>query len=124
MGPINYPQNQARRYQMNTTRKTLAMAVTVAGLLSAGAVLADSAPIRLTEAQMDQVVAGAQVSSSTTTEYFHGHSKNPASEDASGTSSFATTTTISCGGASTTCANPAQTTVVSDPVFVDGPGNK
>lgn len=109
---------------MNTTRKTLAMAVTVAGLLSAGAVFADSAPIRLTEAQMDQVVAGAQVSSSTTTEYFHGHSNNPASADDSGTSSFATTTTISCGGASTTCANPAQTTVVSDPVFVDGPGNK
>jgi hypothetical protein len=109
---------------MNTTRKTLAMAVTVAGLLSAGAVLADSAPIRLTEAQMDQFVAGAQVSSTPTYEYFHSNSNNPASADSNGTSTYVTTTTISCGGASTSCANPAQTTVVSDPTFVDGPGKK
>lgn len=107
---------------MNTTRKTLAVAVTVAGLLSAGAVLADSAPIRLTEAQMDQFVAGAVVSETTTYEYFHGNSTNPASGPSNGTSTYATTTTISCGGASTSCAAPAQTTVVSDPVLVDSPG--
>ena len=107
---------------MNTTRKTLAVAVTVAGLLSAGAVLADSAPIRLTEAQMDQFVAGALVSSTTTYEYFHGSSNNPAPAPSNGTSTYATTTQVFCPGASTTCDSQAQTTVVSGPVLVDGPG--
>lgn len=107
---------------MNTTRKTLAMAVTLAGLLGAGAVLADSAPIRLTETQMDQIVAGALVSSTTTYTFFHGHSNNPADGPGPGVSTYATTTNVYCPGASTTCAAPAQTTEVIGPVLVSGPG--
>jgi len=108
---------------MNATRKTLAIAVTVAGLLGTGAVLADSGPIRLTDTQMDQIVAGALVSSTTTYTYFHGNSSNPADGPGPGVSTYATTTNVYCPGASTTCAAPAQTTEVIGPVKVDGPGN-
>ncbi|EXF44543.1 hypothetical protein BAY1663_03012 [Pseudomonas sp. BAY1663] len=107
---------------MDTKRKTLATAVALAGLLGAGAALADG-PMRLTEPQMDQMVAGALVSESTTYEYFHGYSNNPASEASNGTSTYATTTQVWCPGASVTCATPAQTTMVGDPVLIDGPGN-
>lgn len=107
---------------MDIKRNTLATTVALAGLLTAGAVLADG-PVRLTEAQMDEVVAGALVSESTTYEYFHGYSNNPASGPTNGTSTYATTTEVWCPGASVTCAAPAQTTIVGTPVLIAGPGN-
>lgn len=107
---------------MDIKRNTLATAVALTGLLSAGAVLADG-PMRLTDAQMDEVVAGALVSENTTYEYFHGYSSNPASGPTNGTSTYATTTQVWCPGASVTCATPAQSTIVGTPVLIDGPGN-
>lgn len=96
--------------------------MTAAGLIGlSGSVLAGE-PTHLTEAQMDQVVAGAIVSQTTTYTYFHGNSNNPADGPGPGVSTYATTTTVSCGGNSTTCAPPAQTTTVVGPIKVSGPG--
>jgi len=132
---------------MNTTRKTLAMAVTMTGLLAAGAVFADSGPIRLTDAQMDEVVAGDQfqdqiVSVDVQTGWFHGYSSNPAAAGGPGTSEQQVTTTttttriLNCpGGSINSCyvgneqdLNP-NTTVVSSSSsstvqreYLSGPG--
>lgn len=102
--------------------KQLVFVMTAAGILGiSGSVLA-AEPTRLTDAQMDDVVAGAIVSQTTTYTYFHGNSNNPADGPGPGVSTYATTTTVSCGGASTTCAPPAQTTTVEGPTKVSGPG--
>lgn len=102
--------------------KQLVFVMTAAGILgTSGSVLAGE-PTRLTNTQMDSVVAGAIVSETTTYTYFHGNSNNPADGPGPGVSTYATTTTVSCGGASTTCAPPAQTTTVVGPIKVSGPG--
>jgi hypothetical protein len=103
--------------------KQLVLVMTAAGFLGlAGSVVAGDAPIRLTDTQMDDVVAGALVSETTTYTYFHGYSNNPANGPGPGVSTYETTTQVWCPGASVTCAAPAQTTVVGEPTLVSGPG--
>ncbi len=88
---------------MKSIPKGLVLVIAAAGFLGvAGSVLADDAakaPIRLTDAQMDQVVAAGVFedtikTETTTTEYFRGYSNKTASGPGPGTSSAEVTTTI------------------------------
>jgi hypothetical protein len=129
--------------------RILVSSMLAAGLLGAGsAAIAQpsKAPVRLTDAQMDQIVAGGTFTdtytdTSTTVQWFHGYSNNPAPEGAPGTSSVETTTTttyertMDCpGGNISSCytgngLNPntqvLSTTVLSSSstsVLLTGPG--
>jgi hypothetical protein len=114
---------------MKTTRKSLVLSVALAGILgAAGSALADSAvkaPIRLTDAQMDRIVAGADFPWSTTTnsttQVFQGYSTQPQhSPNGQGTSSIittsTTTTTLRCTGASINSCFTGQTPAAGTPV--------
>jgi hypothetical protein len=90
-------------------------------------------PIRLTDAQMDRVVAGAtfELDPVVTTESYYGYSNNIAPEGAPGTSSVetTTTTTLDCPGAFSSCytgtgaLNPNTTlTIETTTETLSGPG--
>jgi hypothetical protein len=131
---------------MNVILKGLASSAALAAMLASGTALADGAPIRLTDAQMDQVVAGGiftdtVVDTVVTTDYYHGYSSNLAAGPGPGTSEQETTTTttttrtLDCpGGSINSCytsspnLNPntdilsTSTSTQTSTVLLSGPG--
>jgi hypothetical protein len=78
--------------------KQLVAGFTVAATFAVSASAMAGVPIRMTDAQMDQVVAGATFTDQITTvdvtmDYYHGYSNNVAPGPGPGTSSVETTTT-------------------------------
>lgn len=131
---------------MNVILKSLASSAALAAMLASGTALADGSPIRLTDAQMDQVVAGAiftdtVVDTSVTSEWYHGYSDKLADGPGPGTSeqqvttTTTTTRTLDCpGGSINSCysgqtnLNPntevlnTSTTTETSSALVSGPG--
>lgn len=127
-------------------KKNLLVVMAAAGLLgAAGSALADGAkaPIRLSDALMDQIVAGAiftDTITTTTQGWVHGYSNTPAAPNARGASLVETTTTslrtMDCpGGNINSCYAPGQETgltpetqvlsvtpLSSSSTFLSGPG--
>jgi hypothetical protein len=121
---------------MKTIKNFLVLPIATAVFLgvsgSALAVDSNNAPIRMTEQQMDQIVAGSpfphtivEIDESTSTEYYRGYSNTPAPGEGPGTSSAevttttTTTTNLLCPGASVNSCGAQPTEVVSVTTVTD-----